>query len=159
MVQQWTEQTCLELAFAKLSLGYAVKAKSHTPGFFLQRGAVLAFCVTRNPMKTCTLTSAQTYFSAAWSRTGRKGPYAHYYMQVQPNGGSFVGMCILSSYLRASRNTKCWGTIYGPPSNRQGHSFASMRIRDACMLNDRPHVIQKQAGILRDLFSRGRVSR
>ncbi|EMD96019.1 hypothetical protein COCHEDRAFT_1166796 [Bipolaris maydis C5] len=33
----------------------------------------------------------QTYFSAAWSRTGRKGPYAHYYVQVQPNGGSFVG--------------------------------------------------------------------
>ncbi|KNG50287.1 hypothetical protein TW65_03207 [Stemphylium lycopersici] len=32
-----------------------------------------------------------TYFSAAWSRTGRKGPYAHYYVQVQPNGGSFVG--------------------------------------------------------------------
>ncbi|EDU48266.1 conserved hypothetical protein [Pyrenophora tritici-repentis Pt-1C-BFP] len=32
-----------------------------------------------------------TYFSAAWSRTGRKGPYAHYYIQVQPNGGSFVG--------------------------------------------------------------------
>ncbi|KAI4911071.1 hypothetical protein J4E90_007328 [Alternaria incomplexa] len=23
---------------------------------------------------------------------GRKGPYAHYYFQVQPNGGSFVGM-------------------------------------------------------------------
>jgi hypothetical protein len=49
-------------------------------------------------MKKCTLTCAQTYFSAAWSRTGRKGPYAHYYMQVQPNGGSFVGMCILSYY-------------------------------------------------------------
>jgi hypothetical protein len=24
-------------------------------------------------------------------RTGRKGPYAHYYVQIQPNGGSFVG--------------------------------------------------------------------
>ncbi|KAJ4381239.1 hypothetical protein N0V86_003588 [Didymella sp. IMI 355093] len=32
-----------------------------------------------------------TYFSAAWSRTGRKGPYAAYYVQVQPDGGSFVG--------------------------------------------------------------------
>ncbi|KZM20904.1 hypothetical protein ST47_g7940 [Ascochyta rabiei] len=31
-----------------------------------------------------------TYFSAAWSRTGRKGPYAAYYVQIQPNGGSFV---------------------------------------------------------------------
>jgi len=36
-------------------------------------------------------TPYKTYFSAAWSRTGRKGPYAHYYVQIQPNGGSFVG--------------------------------------------------------------------
>ncbi|KAF2036274.1 hypothetical protein EK21DRAFT_96220 [Setomelanomma holmii] len=36
-------------------------------------------------------TPYKTYFSAAWSRTGRKGPYAHYYVQVLPNGGSFVG--------------------------------------------------------------------
>ncbi|KAL1792594.1 hypothetical protein ACET3X_009101 [Alternaria dauci] len=36
-------------------------------------------------------TPYKTYFSAAWSRTGRKGPYAHYYVQVQPEGGSFVG--------------------------------------------------------------------
>ncbi|CBX93066.1 hypothetical protein LEMA_P039670.1 [Plenodomus lingam JN3] len=37
-------------------------------------------------------TPYKTYFSAAWSRTGRKGPYAHYYVQIQPNGGSFVEM-------------------------------------------------------------------
>ncbi|KAL6711383.1 hypothetical protein ACN47E_005914 [Coniothyrium glycines] len=36
-------------------------------------------------------TPYKTYFSAGWSRTGRKGPYAHYYVQIQPNGGSFVG--------------------------------------------------------------------
>ncbi|KAH7361258.1 hypothetical protein BKA66DRAFT_514747 [Pyrenochaeta sp. MPI-SDFR-AT-0127] len=36
-------------------------------------------------------TPYKTYFSAAWSRTGRKGPYAHFYVQIQPNGGSFVG--------------------------------------------------------------------
>ncbi|KAF2830105.1 hypothetical protein CC86DRAFT_367973 [Ophiobolus disseminans] len=36
-------------------------------------------------------TPYKTYFSAAWSRTGRKGPYAHYYVQIQPGGGSFVG--------------------------------------------------------------------
>ncbi|TKA65667.1 hypothetical protein B0A49_04984, partial [Cryomyces minteri] len=35
-------------------------------------------------------TPYKTYVSAAWSRTGRKGPYAAYYVQVQP-GGSFVG--------------------------------------------------------------------
>ena len=32
----------------------------------------------------------QTHFSAAWSRTGRKGPYAAYYLQVAPSG-SFLG--------------------------------------------------------------------
>ncbi|KAF2629734.1 hypothetical protein BU25DRAFT_489737 [Macroventuria anomochaeta] len=36
-------------------------------------------------------TPYKTYFSAAWSRTGRKGPYAAYYVQIQPDGGSFVG--------------------------------------------------------------------
>ncbi|MCJ1485522.1 hypothetical protein MMC06_005697 [Schaereria dolodes] len=35
-------------------------------------------------------TPYKTYFSAAWSRTGRKGPYAGYYVQIQP-GHSFVG--------------------------------------------------------------------
>ncbi|MCJ1469921.1 hypothetical protein MMC07_008565 [Pseudocyphellaria aurata] len=35
-------------------------------------------------------TPYKTYYSAAWSRTGRKGPYAGYYVQIQP-GGSFVG--------------------------------------------------------------------
>ncbi|KAI9838975.1 MAG: hypothetical protein M1819_004183 [Sarea resinae] len=35
-------------------------------------------------------TPYKTYFSAAWSRTGRKGPYAGYYVQIQP-GGTFVG--------------------------------------------------------------------
>ncbi|KAF2083205.1 hypothetical protein K490DRAFT_52251 [Saccharata proteae CBS 121410] len=35
-------------------------------------------------------TPYKTYFSAAWSRTGRKGPYAAYYVQIQPEG-SFVG--------------------------------------------------------------------
>ncbi|KAH9875014.1 hypothetical protein J1614_004502 [Plenodomus biglobosus] len=36
-------------------------------------------------------TPYKTHFSAAWSRTGRKGPYAHYYVQIQPHGESFVG--------------------------------------------------------------------
>ncbi|CAL3966785.1 unnamed protein product [Diplocarpon coronariae] len=31
------------------------------------------------------------YFSASWSRAGRKGPYAHYYLHIQPGGESFVG--------------------------------------------------------------------
>ncbi|KAM0722506.1 hypothetical protein Q7P37_001947 [Cladosporium fusiforme] len=33
---------------------------------------------------------SQPFFSAAWSRTGRKGPYAHYYVQVSPDE-TFVG--------------------------------------------------------------------
>ncbi|KAF2872979.1 hypothetical protein BDV95DRAFT_676293 [Massariosphaeria phaeospora] len=36
-------------------------------------------------------TPYKTHFSAAWSRTGRKGPYAAYYVQIQPGGESFVG--------------------------------------------------------------------
>ncbi|KAF2689312.1 hypothetical protein K458DRAFT_413609 [Lentithecium fluviatile CBS 122367] len=36
-------------------------------------------------------TPYKTHFSAAWSRTGRKGPYAAYYVQIAPGGGSFVG--------------------------------------------------------------------
>ncbi|KEQ91455.1 hypothetical protein AUEXF2481DRAFT_44040 [Aureobasidium subglaciale EXF-2481] len=35
-------------------------------------------------------TPYKPYFSAAWSRTGRKGPYAAYYVQISP-GESFVG--------------------------------------------------------------------
>jgi hypothetical protein len=43
-------------------------------------------------------TPYKTYFSAAWSRTGRKGPYAHYYVQIQHGGGSFVGE-LMQSFL------------------------------------------------------------
>jgi len=35
-------------------------------------------------------TPYKPFFSAAWSRTGRKGPYAHYYVQVSPQE-TFVG--------------------------------------------------------------------
>ncbi|KAF2810002.1 uncharacterized protein BDZ99DRAFT_462616 [Mytilinidion resinicola] len=35
-------------------------------------------------------TPYKTHFSAAWSRTGRKGPYAAYYVQIKP-GGNLVG--------------------------------------------------------------------
>ncbi|PHH77855.1 hypothetical protein CDD80_125 [Ophiocordyceps camponoti-rufipedis] len=35
-------------------------------------------------------TPYKPYFSAAWSRTGRKGPYASYYLHLQP-GHSFIG--------------------------------------------------------------------
>lgn len=33
---------------------------------------------------------SQAHYSAAWSRTGRKGPYAHYYIHCEP-GNSFIG--------------------------------------------------------------------
>lgn len=36
-------------------------------------------------------TPYKTYFSVAWSRTGRKGPYAHYYLHIAPNNNSFLG--------------------------------------------------------------------
>jgi hypothetical protein len=36
-------------------------------------------------------TPYKPYFSVTWSRTGRKGPYAHYYLHIQPDGESFFG--------------------------------------------------------------------
>ena len=50
----------------------------------------LTFRIYRDVRFSPDPTPYKTHFSAAWSRTGRKGPYAHYYVQIQPNG-SFVG--------------------------------------------------------------------
>ena len=50
----------------------------------------LTFRIYRDIRFSPDPTPYKTHFSAAWSRTGRKGPYAHYYVQIQP-GGSFVG--------------------------------------------------------------------
>ena len=50
----------------------------------------LTFRIYRDVRFSADQTPYKTYFSAAWSRTGRKGPYAHYYVQIQP-GESFVG--------------------------------------------------------------------
>ncbi|RFU30487.1 hypothetical protein B7463_g5868, partial [Scytalidium lignicola] len=36
-------------------------------------------------------TPYKTHFAAAWSRTGRKGSYAAYYLHVQPGGQNFIG--------------------------------------------------------------------
>ena len=51
----------------------------------------LAFRIYRDIRFSPDPTPYKPYFSAAWSRTGRKGPYAGYYVQIQPNGWSFVG--------------------------------------------------------------------
>ncbi|MCJ1252077.1 hypothetical protein MMC30_009315 [Trapelia coarctata] len=50
----------------------------------------IVFRIYRDVRFSSDHTPYKPYFSAAWSRTGRKGPYAHYYVQIQP-GGSFVG--------------------------------------------------------------------
>ena len=50
----------------------------------------LTFRIYRDVRFSSDPTPYKSHFSAAWSRTGRKGPYAHYYVQIQP-GGSFVG--------------------------------------------------------------------
>ena len=51
----------------------------------------VTFRIYRDIRFTPDPTPYKTYFSAAWSRTGRKGPYAGYYVQIKPGGGSFVG--------------------------------------------------------------------
>ena len=50
----------------------------------------LTFRIYRDIRFSPDPTPFKTYFSAAWSRTGRKGPYAHYYVQIAP-GKSIVG--------------------------------------------------------------------
>jgi uncharacterized protein (TIGR02453 family) len=51
----------------------------------------LVFRIYRDIRFSNDPTPYKTHFSAAWSRTGRKGPYACYYVQIQPGGYSFVG--------------------------------------------------------------------
>lgn len=50
----------------------------------------ITFRIYRDVRFSTDKTPYKPHFSAAWSRTGRKGPYAHYYIQVAPNE-SFVG--------------------------------------------------------------------
>ncbi|KAH8904235.1 hypothetical protein BR93DRAFT_900228 [Coniochaeta sp. PMI_546] len=57
-------------------------------------------------------TPYKPHFSAAWSRTGRKGPYAVYYLHVQAGGGSFVG-----------------GGLFYPPAEPLGRVRASIDER------------------------------
>ncbi|KIW71414.1 hypothetical protein PV04_03587 [Phialophora macrospora] len=51
----------------------------------------LVFRIYRDIRFSSDPTPYKPHFSAAWSRTGRKGPYACYYVQIQPGGNSFVG--------------------------------------------------------------------
>ena len=51
----------------------------------------LVFRIYRDVRFSSDPTPYKTHFSAAWSRTGRKGPFACYYVQIQPGGKSFVG--------------------------------------------------------------------
>ena len=51
----------------------------------------LTFRIYRDVRFSSDPTPYKPHFSAAWSRTGRKGPYAGYYVQIQPGGKSFVG--------------------------------------------------------------------
>ncbi|EKG18053.1 hypothetical protein MPH_04743 [Macrophomina phaseolina MS6] len=50
----------------------------------------IVFRIYRDIRFSSDPTPYKTHFSAAWSRTGRKGPYAAYYVHLQPNA-SFVG--------------------------------------------------------------------
>ncbi|EED19344.1 conserved hypothetical protein [Talaromyces stipitatus ATCC 10500] len=50
----------------------------------------LVFRIHRDIRFSNDPTPYKTHFSAAWSRTGRKGPYAAYYLHLQP-GHCFIG--------------------------------------------------------------------
>ncbi|ROT36645.1 hypothetical protein SODALDRAFT_299709 [Sodiomyces alkalinus F11] len=49
------------------------------------------FRIYRDIRFTKDPTPYKPHFSAAWSRTGRKGPYACYYLHVEPGGNCFMG--------------------------------------------------------------------
>ncbi|KAK5090851.1 hypothetical protein LTR05_001028 [Lithohypha guttulata] len=51
----------------------------------------LVFRIYRDVRFSSDPTPYKPHFSAAFSRTGRKGPYACYYVQIQPGGRCFVG--------------------------------------------------------------------
>jgi uncharacterized protein (DUF2461 family) len=44
--------------------------------------------------------------SAAWSRTGRKGPYAAYYIHIQPNNRSFIAFAVKKKLFTNDRGGK-----------------------------------------------------
>lgn len=51
----------------------------------------LTFRIHRDIRFSKDPTPYKPHFSAAWSRTGRKGPYACYYVHAEPGGRCFVG--------------------------------------------------------------------
>ncbi|KAF4537511.1 hypothetical protein BFW01_g11327 [Lasiodiplodia theobromae] len=50
----------------------------------------IVFRIYRDIRFSSDPTPYKTHFAAAWSRTGRKGPYAAYYVHIEPNA-NFVG--------------------------------------------------------------------
>ncbi|KAL2432810.1 hypothetical protein ABEF94_014172 [Exophiala dermatitidis] len=61
----------------------------------------LVFRIYRDIRFSSDPTPYKPHFSAAWSRTGRKGPYAGYYVQIKPGGKSYVGAGLWSPEAQA----------------------------------------------------------
>ena len=51
----------------------------------------IVFRIFRDVRFSNDQTPFKSHFSAAWSRTGRKGAYAAYYLHIEPGGNSFLG--------------------------------------------------------------------
>ena len=101
----------------------------------------LVFRIYRDIRFTPDPTPYKVYFSAAWSRTGRKGPYACYYIQIQP-GGSFVAAGVKDpeaeklGYLRRAVDRK---------SHKLKQVLMDSRVRKECLkgvANDEKKVIK-----------------
>ncbi|KAM0331633.1 hypothetical protein ACHAQA_003312 [Verticillium albo-atrum] len=68
----------------------------------------LLFRIHRDMRFSKNPTPYKPHFSAAWSRTGRKGPYACYYLHVEPAGNAFLGgglWCPPADQVRALRES------------------------------------------------------
>lgn len=120
----------------------------------------LVFRIYRDIRFSPDPTPYKPYFSAAWSRTGRKGPYAHYFVMVQP-GASFVGAGIWhpeAEQLRLLRRAV----------DRKAHKLKNVlmdpRIRKECLkevANDEKKVLKAFAAANAEnaLKSKPKVSR
>ena len=97
---------CCHPLCGRLSSGVSSGCKYHWPSHYTT-------CRLRvHPLMPCESCS-----------TGRKGPYAAYYVQIKPDGGSFVGKSIpLSCTTRASR-------LFSPTS-LHGQATAGVRHED-----------------------------
>jgi uncharacterized protein (TIGR02453 family) len=106
-------------------------------------------------------TPYKPYFAVTWSRTGRKGPYAHYYLHIQPGGGSFFGI-LRRNIVVYSLMTLLGGGYYSSDNltlaclrediDQQPHQFKSVLMDDRIRKTFFPGMKADQKKILESFY-------